>query len=59
MFIFKKNQETEEEEGYKNNVNGFLMSSLLSGASKETAKEILELLDIKSSSQDSDKENTE
>jgi hypothetical protein len=59
MFIFKKNQETEEEEGYKNNVNGFLMSSLLSGASKEAAKEILELLDMESDSEDSDKEDAE
>jgi hypothetical protein len=59
MFIFKKNQETEEEEGYKNNVNGFLMSSLLSGASKETAKEILELLDMESDSEDSDEEDAE
>jgi hypothetical protein len=59
MFIFKKNQETEEEQGYKNNVNGFLMSSLLSGASKESAKEILELLDIESNSEDFDEEDAE
>jgi hypothetical protein len=59
MFIIKKNQTTQDERAYQNRVNDFFLSSLLSQASEDDAKEIFELLDIKSSSEDSDKENTE
>lgn len=59
MFIIKKNQTTQDEQAYKNRVNDFFLSSILSQASEEDEKEIFELLDIKPGPQESDKENTE
>lgn len=59
MFIVMKDEDSEDERAYKNRVNDFFLSSVLSQADKEDEKEMFEILDIKPGSQDSDKENTE